>query len=320
MNNNLDSQAIQKLFVDGNYKLCILNNKNKYITKKFIENILKKYGVPDYRVKNLHLFQVAMTHVSYLNRTTITEKLSKILKDMTPIKMTNDIVPLQTTSYERLELLGDAFIHCIIAQYLYSRFQTDDEGFLTKLRSKLENSQMLSILSKKLGLPEYALIAQNIEHDNGRMQNTHLAEDIFESFCGALSQELSFENMYKFITNIIETDVDIAELINNNDNHKDTIMKYFHKQKLGVPKYVDVASVSPTPDSKIHVFTTNVVTSDGKIIGTGKGHSKIEAEQCAAENALINIGAITDEIVSDDFYGEISDCDAENDVYGYVSE
>lgn len=311
---NLDT----KDFKNGDFKNHILNEKNIPITKEFIESVFKRYGFK-HKVKNLDNFQLAMVHISYLDRTTITEKTSKMLKDVIPI-LDNEIqnaIPLKQECYGRLEYLGDAVIHHVIADYLFNRYSNQDEGFLTKLRTKLEKAETLSNLSKKIELHKYAIVARNIEQSNGRYTNTHLTEDIFEAFIGALSLETSFEQCKSFIISIIETEIDIAELIHNDDNYKDKLMQFFHKQKTwGDPLYIeDVSKQKIVKDGcqEIRSFTSYVKTKSGSILGCGIGNSKIKAEQNAAYDSLVKLGVISNDDDSSEYYETDSNSEINSD-------
>lgn len=308
-----DNVIDMQMFKDGDFKLHILNENNIPITKEYIEGVLKKYGLI-HKVQNLELFQTAMIHISYMNRTSITEKTARILKDIPPIEDPSKAMELQKTCYGRLEYLGDAIIHHAIAEYLFMRYENEGEGFLTKIRTKLEKAESLSELSKKIGLPKYAIIARNVEFAGGRISNVHLTEDIFESFFGALSMEVSYDKCKDLFINIIEKEVDIAELIYNDDNYKDRLMQYFHKIKWAVPKYYEniVSTESTSPESRI--FTMHVKNQSGDIIGIGTGSSKSKAEQNAAKSALITLGVIKEkeEENDNDYYGEMSE-ESENE-------
>jgi dsRNA-specific ribonuclease len=302
------------IFKNNNFKLHILNEKNIPITKEFIESVFKKYDF-NHEIQNLENYQLAMIHVSYLNRSTITEKTARLLKDVLPIDdeqiNINNVFPLQEKCYGRLEYKGDAVLHHIIADYLFERYPNEDEGFMTKLRTKLEKCETFSELAKKLGLHKYAIIARNIEQSGGRYNNTHLTEDIFEAFFGALSLECDYKNCSTFFVNIIEKEIDIAELIYVDDNYKDRIMQYFHKMKWPEPKYIEDTKLSrEAKDNEPRIFVIYVKNPMGKIIGVGEGHSKAKAEQLAAFYSLIELGVIKPDQKNDnDYYGEISDDD-----------
>ena len=317
-----DIKNMNLWFKNGDFKNHILNEKNIPITKKFIENLLKKYGL-HHKVINLDNFQLAMVHVSYLERSTIPEKTARLLKDVLPISSEDrkKAMPLKTKDYGRLEFLGDAKLSDVYARYLFDRYENDDEGFLTKLRIELEKDETLSRISKKLGLEKYAIVARNIEQSNGRQSNVHLTEDILEAFIGALSLECSHDECEKFIISIIESEIDIAELISTDNNYKHRLMTFFHKIKWGEPKYHE--DVSQRKNSKegcveIRSYTTYIKNPSGEIIGVGEGNSKQKSEKNAAYNALILLGDIKEESDNEsDYYGELTDneLDSDSDYY-----
>ena len=81
-------------------------------------------------------------------------KFIKLLKEIEPITDERNAIPLQENSYEVLEFLGDAVIHSVIAEYLFRRYPEKDQGFLTKLRTKIEKGETLNKFSRKLNFDE----------------------------------------------------------------------------------------------------------------------------------------------------------------------
>ena len=81
----------------------------------------------------------------------------------------------------------------IVANYLYSRFPDQNEGFLSKIRTKLVNGKMLGYLSDKIGFPKFAIISKQVDDSNGR-NNYKIMEDIFEAFIGALYLDYQSED------------------------------------------------------------------------------------------------------------------------------
>lgn len=314
MNENFETDRKSFEFKDGDFKNHILNEKNIPITQKFINDIFKQYDI-NYKVKNLENFQLAMTHISYLNCSNITEKTSKILQDVIPISDEDKphTIPLCSKCYGRLEYLGDAIIHMIIAEYLFNRYKTEQEGFLTNLRMKIEKGDTLSKLSKKIGLHKYALIARNIEQSNGRIMDRHLTEDIFESFFGALFLESDFDICKKLFISILEKEIDMSEFIKNDDNYISMLDRHFNKLKLGYhPIYLETSEINVKrgcQDEKI--FTSEVRDKSNNVLGIGKGKTKKQSRQNAAYDALVNLQVITEDNDSD-YFGEESD-DSDND-------
>lgn len=285
----------------------ILNENNKFITKKVIENILKKYDIT-LKIKNLEIFQKAMIHASYIKKELKSDRIVKLIqdkdKDLKKISEGVKAIELQDESYERLEFLGDSVIHLILAEYLFHRYPDEYEGFMTRLRTKIENSQTLSDLSKKIGLNDYAIIARYIEQVNGREKNVAIFEDVFEAFTGALYLESNYETCKKFITNIIEKEVDFSQLLYIETNHKDTLLQYYHKMKWPDPEYGLAESINIDVNKKTYkMYVKGFKTDAGGEqvwvpIGFGTGNSKKKGEQEAAHEALKFYGVINDE--SDD--------------------
>ena len=137
------------------------NNKNILVTKGDIEEILHKYGIPN-KVNNLSIYQNCFIHRS--------AKLSMHDKEV---------------SNERFELLGDCILGCITGTYIFTRFEDQNEGFLTQLKIKIIRSKTLGMLGKKMGLGRFIILSQHVENENGR-NNVRILEDLFESFIGAL--------------------------------------------------------------------------------------------------------------------------------------
>ena len=276
--------------VINQYEKYILNEKNKFITSSFIEKTLQKYKI-EHKVKNIENFKLAFIHISYLKNQQLTEKFVKLLKEIQPIdkNLTKNIILLQDSSYEVLEFLGDAVIHAVIAEYLFRRYPDKDQGFLTTLRTRIEKGETLNKFSRILGFHEYAIISRNIELAGGRNNNINIMEDIFEAFIGALKLETNFETCQQFIINLIDSEVDFAELITNNDNYKQLLMEYYHG--IGhrtTPTYHLIKTFEDKPKK----FSMLVKSPENKDLGIGTATSKTHAAQLAAKEALIKLGKI----------------------------
>jgi dsRNA-specific ribonuclease len=325
-------------FKDGDFKNHILNEKNIPITENFLNKIFKKYSF-NHKVENLSNFQTAMTHVSYLNKKIVKDKTAKLLKDIEPIseEKKKTVMSLQPRDYNTFEYYGDSVIHLVLTQYLYDRYPSKDSGFLTKLRTKLEKAETLSYLSKRIGFDEYVVIGRNMEFNNARENDVHLTEDIFEAFVWALFLETSYEKCKQFIINLIEREIDFAELISSDDNYKEKIMQYFHKMKWKDPKYIENVGERKT-DANCHnqEFVIHLINQeDVTVIGIGTGNTKSKAEQNAAYSALINLKAyscisghgFSNDNLSD-YYGESDNeyesnngnSDTDSDYFGELDE
>lgn len=289
--------------------LCALNPKNVLIPSQFIEETLLKYGI-QHKVKHLYNFQRAMVHVSYLvrnqqfyrnNKTRMYKQLDEAAE---PLADPSSAIPLQPASYERLEFLGDSMFHLAVADYLFHRYKSEDEGFMTRLRTKIEEGDTLSKLAKCIGLNKYILLSQQLEQLGARNDQDNILEDAFEAFIGAFYLDVG-EDIHvcrQFIIKMIETHVDLAQIIHTDTNFKDIILRYFHKQRWQDPIYkpLDVSG----PESK-KVFTMCIKRrltprDEGDIIGIGTSSSKKKAEQMAAKAAAIEFGLCQDDNMDSD--------------------
>ena len=306
-------------------KKYVLNEKNTKITKKYIEDMLKLYGI-DYKVYDISIFHIAMTHPSYTNKDYREMKnLKSILlginfiegEDLIPIseKQKHMAVPLGETSYERLEFLGDSILRQIISDYLFTRYNDMNEGDLTKLRSQIEKGSCLAEMTRKIGLHKYMLIPRNLEVNGVRKKNNKYQCDIFEAIIGAIyydSLEIKYKDIglsnnlinkdrgygysicFKFVTSLIEDEIDLTMLLENETNYKDELLQIFHKLSWGDPKYKLMDTIVNNDRMGKKHFKMYVRDNDGNIIGIGVGSSKQKGEKIAAKKALQYLKIIPD--------------------------
>ncbi|CAH6421489.1 Ribonuclease III [uncultured virus] len=295
----------------------ILNEKNKWITGEYIENLLKKYSTIC-KLKNIDSFRIATTHKSYLIRDENYYKNNKFKHqlDLEPIEDPTKAIPLQTKCNERHEYLGDSVIHLILADYLFTRYENQDEGFMTRLRTKIENGETLADLCKAIGLNEYVLISKYIEKNGGRENNKSILEDCFESFMGVLYQDVGFNTCQKFMINLLEQEVDFAQILHTETNFKDLLLQFFHQRKWRDPIYgqLDVSGPDHKKQFLMYVKCKKTMDDDGEMVGMSTASSKKAGEQNCAREALVKFGLIKDGVDSDDEDIEaLEDIDDEND-------
>lgn len=295
--NQLEKPKVDFTKVDPT--LYILNEENVKMKKSFIIKLMKKYDVKvDAKEFSLKLFQRAMIHPSYLKRDLTNDQSKKIIREtekdmeLEPISNPNKAIPLQTESYERLEFLGDAVIHLAIADYLFHRYKDQDEGFMTRLRTKIENKDSLAKLSKIVGLEKYVVISRRRELRESRSKNPSILEDSLEAFVGACYENFGFNKSRNFVVNLIEKEIDIAEILRKETNYKDTLLQYHHKMKWDDPKYDVYKKIGP---DHARVFIMYVTDKENKPFKYGKGLSKKKGEQDAAKKALIEYGLLDED-------------------------
>ena len=271
----------------------VYNPKNKIVTNEQVELFLKNNGL-DETPNDYSLYRMAFVHKSYSR-----QDVPKEIKTEDPHK---NAIPLQTRSNERIEFLGDAILGVVIARYLYERFPESDEGFLTKMRTKLVNGEMLAHLARKIDFPEWCIMSKHVDDIHDGRDNKHILEDAFESFCGAIFTDFNEQDdswysgkgyvaVEKWVTNIIEEQLDWTELILLETNFKDQLLKYYQHNFNVTVKFRPNSEAELQENGKV-MFQMDVIDDKGKILGTGSGVTKKKGEQQASRNALVKIGVL----------------------------
>lgn len=176
---------------------------------------------------------------------------------------------------ERLEYLGDAILGSVIAEHLFKEYPHENEGFLTKMRSKIVNGENLSNLAEKMGL--VPLIQTQAIGDHTLK---HISGDAFEALIGAVFMDKGYARTKRFILkSILVRHIDLDELEKVENNYKSQLIEWAQKYKKDVCFYTDVEPYDPTR------FISYVSIGDN-LYGSGSGVSKKEAEQMAANETL----------------------------------
>jgi dsRNA-specific ribonuclease len=225
------------------------NPNNCLITTKDVENILNYFeniGDNGQRLQpnNLEHYQHAFVHESYYQAVQyhVNEK-----------REIPQHIYLPKESSERLEYLGDHILKATMGRYLFERFDNEREGFLTKLKIKIEKCSMLHKIGVTLGFKKFLLLSLQVENqtildiDRGR-GTPSFYEDAFEAFIGAILVDFG-ERGYlyadRFVRSVIENIIDFAELISKNDNFKDSLQRYFQSLKWKTPIYTSLNEDGP---------------------------------------------------------------------------
>jgi ribonuclease-3 len=179
---------------------------------------------------------------------------------------------------ERLEYLGDAILGAVIADFLYNRFPQEDEGFLTKMRSKLVNRAILTSLTFEMGLNGFVY-----SNTNNSIEKSHIYGDALEALIGAIYLDKGYFAAKFFITKrILSRYVDIKELEQIDLNYKSKLIEYSQKNKLDVK----FDTVEEYPDNNKYPRFISIVEVNNKEVSRGTGTSKKEAQQNAAKIAM----------------------------------
>lgn len=182
---------------------------------------------------------------------------------------------------ERLEFLGDAVLELVVTDYLYRTYPEKPEGELTAVRAALVNTVSLSATSEKLGVNPYLLMSKGEAKDEGRARQYILA-NVFESCVGAMYLDQGYEVAKDFIARSLFHKTD--EIVRKRlwQDPKSRFQEMAQEHASVTPTYTLLGQDGPDHD---RVFTIGVYLRHEKI-AEGKGRSKQEAEQEAAEKAI----------------------------------
>lgn len=183
---------------------------------------------------------------------------------------------------ERLEYLGDAVLGAVIADFLYNRFPQEDEGFLTKMRSKLVNRSILTNLTYDMGLNIY--IDSNATN---AIDKSHIYGDALEALIGAIYLDKGYNAArYFIIKRIIPKYIDLYQLEQIDTNFKSKLIEWSQKNK----RLVKFETLEEYVNGNKQPKFVSIVEIDSVEAGRGTGNSKKEAQQNAARDTINKIG------------------------------
>lgn len=186
---------------------------------------------------------------------------------------------------ERLEFLGDAVVELVVTDFLFKEYPGHNEGELTAYRSALVNAVIMGEIASDLGMNDYLSLSKGEKKDTGRARQTILA-NTYEAFVGALYLDQGYDAAKKFILDTLVPK--LGEIIAKKSwkDPKSRIQEEAQERVGLTPRYEVLAEAGPDHDK---YFTVGVFFGDTKI-AEGKGRSKQEGQQAAAEAALAKKG------------------------------
>ncbi|NBX79927.1 MAG: ribonuclease III [Flavobacteriales bacterium] len=237
-------------------KLPLFSSKRTEDEIKLISFILKRFG---YKPKEVNYFVKAITHKSIVTNS----------KD--------DI------SNERLEFLGDAILDAVVAEHLFLKYPENDEGYLTKLKSKIVNRKTLSDIGESM---EIRLI---LKYNQSRTINLSTLEgNAFEAIIGAIYLDGGYEKAKQSLNNyVFRKYLNFNRLLEEEIDFKSKLFIWCQRKKL----HIDFFVVKETHENGQWCYEV-VVIINKKEFGKGSGLSKKSAEQVAAKETLQLIGEI----------------------------
>ena len=229
----------------------ILSSRSKNGGNFFME--LQK--VLGFKIKNKSYYKRAFTHRS----------MNEMDKEGNPV------------NYERLEFVGDAMLGSIIATHLYNEVPQGDEGYLTKMRSKIVSREHLNELGRDLKLIDFvkSKIAKDQFGDN-------IHGNLFEALVGAIFLDRGYTTCEKFIYDkVIIPYVDIQQLEGKVISYKSLFIEWCQKEK----KTFDYHVYEDTGKDELRHFSVKLSVDD-KVVSKARATSKKKAEEKASKRAF----------------------------------
>jgi ribonuclease-3 len=221
-----------------------------------MKNFQKKIN---YNFKDQDLLKQALLHRSYLNEH----------KDVT------------LPHNERLEFLGDAVLELVVTDWLFREYPDKPEGELTSYRAALVNANTCSSVASDLEVNDLLLLSKGEARDTGRARQIILA-NVYEALVGAIYMDGGYEPARKFIAETIFPKADEMIKKNITEDYKSYFQRKAQEVESVTPAYRVLSEAGPDHDKN---FVVGLYLEKEKI-AEGRGHSKQEAEQSAAQAGL----------------------------------
>jgi ribonuclease-3 len=223
-----------------------------------------------------------------INFTDFEKKTKVVFKDKNLLKQAfihrsyiNENPSAGLSHNERLEFLGDAVLELIVTNFLYKKYSNYTEGELTALRSALVNAIIISEVALKIGMNDFLLLSRGETKDTGKARQYILA-NTYEAYVGAVFLDQGYAVAEQFITKTLLPHTE--EIVSKKlwRDAKSLVQEKAQEYVNFTPAYKVLSESGPDHDKH---FTIGIFFGPD-LIAEGKGKSKQEAEQKAAEAAL----------------------------------
>jgi len=183
-----------------------------------------------------------------------------------------------TDNNERLEYLGDAILGGIIADYLFMKYPYKGEGFLTEMRSKMVNRQMLNDIAIKMGLKKMTSFNR---HDNS-LKSSQIFGNALEALVGAIYVDKGYGATKQWVLKkLIIPHLFMDDLENTEINQKNKLYSWANKGG----RQLEFETLEERIENGRRLFTVAAVV-DGEVIAEGRSFNKKDASQIAAQIAV----------------------------------
>lgn len=183
---------------------------------------------------------------------------------------------------ERLEFLGDSILGFVIAEALFEKFPSHDEGDLTRMRSSLVKGVTLAEIARDFNLGECLILGPG-ELKSGGHRRESILEDAIEAIIGAIYLDSDITNCKQLILTWFEKRLSVIKPGNEQKDPKTRLQEYLQGRKIALPSYEVIDTTGQSHNQQFTVRCITEVLADEVI---AKGTSRRKAEQAAAEQIL----------------------------------
>ena len=182
---------------------------------------------------------------------------------------------------ERLEFLGDAILDAVVADIVFRHFEGCREGFLTNTRSKIVQRETLNKLAIEIGLDKLVKYTTR-----SQTHNSYMYGNAFEAFFGAIYMDQGYARCMEFMEKKILKDyIDLEKMSRKEVNFKSKLIEWSQKYKYAV----SFELIEQQMDKDYNPVFHTEIKVEGISAGKGKGYSKKESQQNAAQMALTKL-------------------------------
>ncbi len=244
---------------------CFNSKKITEQYPKWEKSLLQLQKRIDYNFNDPTLLHAALTHKSYLRRRYDDHKAP--------------------SPFERMEFLGDSILGFIVSKELFTRHPEEQEGKLSKLKSKIVSETYLTLKANAIDLGKFVLLSPE-EQQSGGATKASILSDTMEAMICAIYLDSGIAAAGRFIKQHIMVDYEATVTRDELVNYKSILQEYMQGKNQEPPKYVTIAEEGPEHNKTFVVE----VRLGSKLLGTGKGSTKKNAHQEAARLACQKLG------------------------------
>lgn len=218
-----------------------------------LELVEKSIG---YTFKNKELLETALTHTSYAYEN-------------------------KKESNEKLEFLGDSILEFISSKYLYGKYTNLREGEMTKVRATVVCEESLYKIAKMHNFGDFLYLGKSEQKTGGKNRPAILADSV-EAVIAAIYLDGGIEEADRFIIENLKSEIEMATKHVGDKDYKTVLQEKLQEHGDVRIEYETIGESGPDHNKKFRAQ----VKCNGKILATGEGKSKKEAQMHAAQKAL----------------------------------